>query len=436
MNSKIPDRCGWVALAGEYEAHPQLQGNYRTDWAIIGAGFTGQAAARRLAQLVPEQRILLIEAKKFGQGASGRNSGFVVAHESPGHAKLKSHRDLHQYQALHTLDQAGTVALRKWVREFDIDCQWQDISSVHAAHDPDNFPILDNQVRVFEQLGIPTRLLRADELSQRLGTSFYGRGVCCEGGALVQPAALIKGLLDRLPDSVECYEYSPVRKISRRNGKIVLELLHAEVVADRVIICNNAFIPELGVHRNRMFPLALTASLTRPLHPGEERQLGQQVKPWGVLSPQPLGATLRLTADRRLLIRNTAEYRPSGIPIQIIGQKRHQHMLGLKKRFPWLPEDCIEHTWSGHICISRNAKPDFAAVSEGLYLAGCYNASGVARGTILGRLVVDHALGAASDLLDAVHSLTQPALLPPRLFFGIGARIVMRWKRFKGASEA
>ncbi len=436
MNNTIQDQCGWVTLAGEYKTYPRLRGSCRTDWAIIGAGFTGHAAARRLAELVPEQRIFLIDGKQPGQGASGRNSGFVVAHESPGHAKRKSGHDQQQYQALHMLDMAGVAQLREWIHDLSIDCQWQDIGSIHAASDPVNFPILENHIRVFERLGISARLLKSDELAKRLGTSFYRRGVLCEGGALVQPAALIKGLLESLPESVECYELSPIQKMIHQNGKIVLVLADAEVVADRVVVCTNAFIPKLGVHRNRMFPLTLTASLTRPLLPEEERELGE-VHPWGVLSPQPLGATVRLTSNRRLLMRNTAEYRPAGIAAELLKQKRSQHLAGLKKRFPWLGEPCIETTWSGHICISRNAKPDFGMVSKGLYVAGCYNASGIARGTLLGRLIVDQALGGAdSDLLDRVHSLARPAKLPPRPFFDLGAMLAVGWKRFKGMSEA
>jgi len=435
MNNNLLDQCGWVNLAGDYAVYPQLQGQQKVDWVIIGAGFTGHAAARRLAELVPEQRILLIDAKQPGQGASGRNSGFVVAHESPGHAKLTSLRDQNQYQALHTLDLAGVEQLRRWVFGQSIACQWQDVGSIHAASDSANFSILDNHVRVFEKLGIVTEQLQGNELSRRLGTSFYQRGVYCGGGALIQPAALIRGLLESLPESVECYEQSPVQKISCQGRKIHLLLPNARVIAERVIICTNAFIPKFGIHRNRMFPLALTASLTRPLRPDEEIEMGR-VMPWGVLSPQPLGATVRLTPDRRLLMRNTAEYRPAGISRQLLAQRRKQHLSGLKKRFPWLDRACIDYTWSGHICISRNAKPVFGAISRGLYVAGCYNASGVARGSILGRLIVDQALDVSSELLNAANSLFRPALLPPRPFFDAGALLQMKLLRKRGASEA
>ena len=53
----------------------RLRSSRRVDFAIIGGGFAGMAAARRLKQLAPTARIALVEAGHIAQGASGRNSG-------------------------------------------------------------------------------------------------------------------------------------------------------------------------------------------------------------------------------------------------------------------------------------------------------------------------------------------------------------------------
>ena len=82
----VEDICGWSALAGALPQHPILRGAQQADVAIIGGGFTGLAAARQLANLRPNARILLLDGKRIAQGASARNSGFAVANESPGHA--------------------------------------------------------------------------------------------------------------------------------------------------------------------------------------------------------------------------------------------------------------------------------------------------------------------------------------------------------------
>jgi glycine/D-amino acid oxidase-like deaminating enzyme len=211
-------------------------------------------------------------------------------------------------------------------------------------------------------------------------------------------------------------------------------LAHGSIHARQVIVALNAFFPRLGLKRMRVFPLALTASLTRVLTEAEEEEIGR-ARSWGVLSPSSLGATMRLTQDRRILIRNTAEYLPGGIDGTKLEVRRKIHADGLRKRFPFLDESAIDYTWSGNICISRNAKPVFEESRPGLFLCGCYNASGVARGTIMGRLIADLALRDQSELLSDALSLKKPSLIPPRPFFDLGANYRLASERRKAVSE-
>ena len=48
--------------------------------------------------------------------------------------------------------------------------------------------------------------------------------------------------------------------------------------------------------------------MTRPLTENEFKMIGEP-KEWGVLPVRPMGATIRMTKDKRILIRNTAEMR-------------------------------------------------------------------------------------------------------------------------------
>ena len=250
----------------------------------------------------------------------------------------------------------------------------------------------------------------------------------------MQPAALAKGLSDSLPAQVEIYENSPVLKLKQDGDAAILTLKGGTLRANKVIVGVNAFMPRLGIRTDRVFPLALTASLTRPLTKAEEDEIGHAAS-WGVLSPQSLGATMRLTKDRRILIRNTAEYRPSGIEAARLAHNQSIHYQGLKKRFPWLAADAIEYTWSGNICVSANSKPVFSKLSDTMFAAGCYNASGAARGTIMGRLIADLTMNAPSELLDTANSLSEPSWIPPRPFFDMAAKTRMALERAKGKSE-
>ena len=72
------DGHGWAELLPPRQPCAELVTDKRVAWAVIGAGLTGLACARRLAKLHPEQEILLLDARCVGQGASGRNSGLFL----------------------------------------------------------------------------------------------------------------------------------------------------------------------------------------------------------------------------------------------------------------------------------------------------------------------------------------------------------------------
>ena len=75
---KDPRASGWYRILPDAPAVRRLSGKQTADWVVVGAGFTGVAAARRLGELAPDKRIVLIEAQRAGMGASGRNSGFII----------------------------------------------------------------------------------------------------------------------------------------------------------------------------------------------------------------------------------------------------------------------------------------------------------------------------------------------------------------------
>ncbi|MNE73569.1 Gamma-glutamylputrescine oxidoreductase [compost metagenome] len=149
----------------------------------------------------------------------------------------------------------------------------------------------------------------------------------------------------------------------------------------------------------------------------------------------PGGATLRLLPGRRLLIRNTVEYRQQDLSPSQLQVRQQEHLRGLEKRFPGLRAQDLEYTWTGHLSGTRSGEPCFAQVDEGLYaVAGC-NGSGVARGTLWGRLLVEMAAGEPSALLSDVLGQAHPGYLPPRPFFDIGASLRMAWEVRRAKQE-
>ncbi|EKV31874.1 oxidoreductase-related protein [Caenispirillum salinarum AK4] len=101
---RLPGFCGVsgrFAALGDPPPRPALVGDQEADFAVVGAGFVGVAAARRLAELCPDARIALVDAQRVGEGTSGRFSGFVI--ELPHKGDLEKPDQAHK-QRLHGLN--------------------------------------------------------------------------------------------------------------------------------------------------------------------------------------------------------------------------------------------------------------------------------------------------------------------------------------------
>ena len=70
--------CSWINDLEPRSNIKILEKNEDCEWLVVGAGYTGLSAARKLAQLHPNKKIILIDAQLAGEGASGRNSGYLV----------------------------------------------------------------------------------------------------------------------------------------------------------------------------------------------------------------------------------------------------------------------------------------------------------------------------------------------------------------------
>ncbi len=422
------DRHGWVELLPERRPSAPLQGRHRVAWAVIGAGLTGLAAARRLATLHPGDEILLLDARCVGQGASGRNSGFVVAT-----SQFNGGFDIAQlenYRRVNRINCAGLDLLDEQVAAFAIECQWRREGFIHTAADKVALREYDYFRRYLQALEIDYELLDEDQLHQLLGCRLYKAGMHIADGALVQPAALVRGLASSLPSNVRLYEQSPVLEIVDGNPR-VLRLADAEVSCDKVIVATNYEAPALGLLRRYIVSSTLAGSFTRVLTEAERDSLGS-LREWGAISLHGGGATVRLTSDGRLKIRNSAEYHGSRLlSDDELVARQAIHRAGFEKRFPQLAQVPFEYAWSGVEGITRNGTNFFGQQRSGVYFAGGYNGSGVSRGTAFGSAIADYASSQASQTVSDCLASAPAAWMPPRPLLDIGAFFKVR-SRFRG----
>ena len=220
-----------------------------------------------------------------------------------------------------------------------------------------------------------------------------------------------------------------------RNHKIECQFKNNKIITNKIIFCNNGFLRSLNIKKNYSFPITLTASMTRPLSDKEFQSIGSPLE-WGVLPIRPIGATIRLTKDRRILIRNTAEIRnPNLMNENDLSKRVKLHNSGIKKRFPNLPDNLIEDSWSGIVCRSGNSSQIFEKIDKNIYVAGCYNGSGIGVGTLFGEQIAIMASNQQSDEISIIDERKKPNWLPPQPFLNVGIYTRLAYERFKARSE-
>ncbi|MCP4329923.1 MAG: FAD-binding oxidoreductase [Alphaproteobacteria bacterium] len=425
---------GWSRILARRVPRPPLEREIHADYVVVGAGFAGLAAARRLAENRPQDKIVLIEAQEVGEGASGRNSGFAI--DVP-HNVGSSLAELEASERFIRLARAAVSQLGALVEAHAIDCQWTQTGKFHAAvTERGASEVLHPFVKELEALGEPYRWVDRKALVGAVGTPHFQTAVYTPGTILMNPAALTRGLADSLPANVTLYEHCPVTEADYRNT-VRLSVPNGAVTAPKMIVTTNGFAQHFGFFKGRLLVFASHASLTRPLDDDERQALGG-VDNWGLTPANAFaGITMRLTADRRILIRQNVHFQPNfrvSDAQRTDASRTHQRLFA--ERFPMLPKVTIEHTWTGFLCLSRNHAPGFGRVAPNIYTAVCQNAVGVTKGTIGGTLAADMATGRDNPLIADMESLGAPTKLPPRPFLDLGVRARFAWEIWRNRAEA
>ena len=433
MNIINDNSCSWINDLNPRTNIKTLKSNQNCDWLIIGGGYTGLSAARKLGQLYPNQRIILVDSQLAGEGASGRNSGYLV--DTTLNDGFTSNKEIENYKKKAEIYKLGIQSVKKFIKEYQVDCDWNECGKYFASSKVEDKKILINFSETLNKLGFDNKLLNCKDLSKKLGTDFYNIALYTKGGILLHPGKLVRAMIDTLPENVELFENSSLLRWKKNKDFIMSYFKNGNINSKKIIFATNGFLKSLGIKSNYNFPITLTASMTRPLNEKEFETIGRP-KEWGVLPVRPMGATIRMTKDKRLLIRNTAEvHNPfkmskSDLDKRVINQK-----IGIKKRFPQLPADIIQSSWSGIVSRTRNSSQIFEKIENNIFVAGCYNGSGIGVGTLFGEQIALKASNENSKEIEIIESRDKPTWLPPQPFLNLGIYTKLVYERIRARSE-
>ena len=425
--------CSWINDLNSRSNIKVLDKNEDSEWLIVGAGYTGLSAARKLCQINPNQKILLVDAQLAGEGASSRNSGYLV--DTTLNDGFTSNKELDDYKKKVDIYKLGIEAVKRFIREYQVDCDWNECGKYFASSKQEDRKILDNFSDILSKLGFEHNLLSNRELKKRLGTNFYNTALHTKGGILLHPGKLARAMIDTLPENLNLYENSSLLDWEKKNDEIICKFKNGSIRTKKIIFATNGFLKSLGIKSNYNFPITLTASMTRSLTKEEYKSIGQP-KEWGVLPVKPMGATIRMTKDRRILIRNTAEvYNPYQMSKSELDKRSLKQKIGIKKRFPELSDNIIQSSWSGIVSRTRNSSQIFEKIDDNVFVAGCYNGSGIGVGTLFGEQIAIKASNENTNEIEVIEARNKPTLLPPDPFLSLGIRARLIYERLRASSE-
>lgn len=405
---------GWNALLTPRGIRDEVPATRSYSTIVIGAGFTGLAAARTLAELQPEQEVLVIEASVIGEGASGRNSGFLSPFPSQPRATRLDTVDEAARRQIRII-KAGFDYLRGVVKSQAIDCDWDELSPrITAAATARGEENARAAMRRYARWGLVGKEHTSESLKRALGTAYYRFGYEPENKAFVQPAKLIRGLADSLPESVTLLEQTIVLAVNG-DGPFTLDTTRGEFRAGRIIVATNANARGLGFLRNRLIGIYTYGALTHELDDAQLAQFGD-IPRWGVIPAHRMGTTLR-KIGRRILVRSGDSYESE------MSYSRTTELLEdlLRNRYPALDQLPFEHVWGGITAVTHNGGQYFGQLRNGLYISAGCNGGGIVRGSIQGKLLAEMALGSQSQLLSDRLVLEGPNWIPSEPFCRMGA---------------
>jgi glycine/D-amino acid oxidase-like deaminating enzyme len=380
------------------------------DAVVIGGGYTGVAAARKLA--LQGARTVLLEANTLGWGASSRNGG--ICHPGfkwdPQTLVRKYGREL--ARALYAETVQATDLLAGTVRDQGIDAELRYngylVLAWARAHAED-FPA---EAAALAEFGTRARVIARDELASEIGTSAYHGGLAIDAGGVVHPGkwfAALAALAERA--GAELHEGVRATSIRRqRDGRFVVETTRGAILAREVLVATNGYTDGVApTLRRRIIPIGSYIIATEPL----SESLARELSPTGraYFDTRNFLSYWHVTADRRMLFGGRVSFFPTSV--DRTARLLYQRMVQVH---PELADTRVEYSWGGKVALTMDRMPHVGRAGGVTYAMG-YSGTGVVMSNWLGTRAAEWMGGGAPPALAKLRFPIVPAPYEGRPWF-------------------
>jgi glycine/D-amino acid oxidase-like deaminating enzyme len=393
VTSRAFDDSGavWLEGATDVEVAPALRRNIDVDVAIIGGGFTGVSTAYHLSRRFPKLGIALLEARRLGNGASGRNGGLMLNGVTAGE------RSPEEIAREHELTCGAMDGIEEIIREHGLRVRMRRDGCVKVLTSQRSAEAAHAEVEAVAALGVPLRFVG----SGALGTILRARGAA---GAVVDPREgllngvdLIRAMRPLLvAQGVALYEGTVVDRV-REGKRIELVTAGGTVRAGAIVLATNGYTPRLGYFKTGILPVISHVVATEPI----ARDLLEQLGLGGVAGfsdDLPRLAYGGVTLDGRMVFgggSNAAYGYRFGNATTFDARRDDAAERAVRRTmtayFPELAAVPVTHRWSGPLglTLSRHCAMGVMGEHRNIYYALGYSGHGVVLANLAGRVLTD-----------------------------------------------
>jgi glycine/D-amino acid oxidase-like deaminating enzyme len=391
------NHSAWAAAEPAPEPFAALTGENSADVCIIGAGFTGMSTAYHMAKRFPDRRIIVLEARRIANGASGRNGGLMlnwVNGVEPG--------DPVRAKTIFDATKEGIDLIEGIIRDNGLSVRWRRDGSMHVHTRQKGADEAQKEVEGLRSVGLPLRFVNGAELPEILRL----KGAV---GAVIDPTAghldgvsYLRALAPALVKlGVGLYEESPVVRIEE-GAECLVHTPSGVVRSKAIVLATNAYTPRLGYFADRIFPLHAHVIATEGRSPEEWAKRG-----WSA---------------------HTAGYRYGGrtswegaVDFDAVHRRLLQYM-------PDISDIPLAHRWTGPVALSWNriCAMGVRGDHKNVYYALGYSGHGVTLANLAGRVLCDLYAGADERWRGLPFYKGPMAWMPPEPFRWIGYHVVTR----------
>lgn len=377
---------------------PAIQGDIHHQILIIGAGLAGLSTAWSLVER-GITNIGICETGQPGEGASGRNGGFVFAGYSLPNQTLVKKVGINAGRTLHGWTREAVRLVRTRIHTLGIDCQPNDAGVLLADWFKDDPALRQFQCSMQETLEFKLDWVDSHECRQLIGSERYGSALHEPGSFHFHPLRYVNGLVAALQSrGVRIYGDSRINQLEAlkptsapTTAKWIARTDQGAVHAEQVIVTTGGYDTKLWPRLGRAIqPIATYIATTPPLRERIDLLLP---KAHAVYDTRFAFDYYRPLPDTRLLWGGR-------ISIQARSPKAIDHVLkrDLMKVFPQLENIPFDHAWGGWMGYPRQQMPLLGQDRSGLWHATGFGGHGMAPTALAGEVMAEAIVGDRSRL--------------------------------------